>query len=189
MNLYLLQQYQFIQNLYKNTSYLDVLMNIDDFFDILHVYAFSNWLDAQVVDVKFMKYFTNVILKANRNEKDKEKDKCPDPRAGVLLTKYDCKVEYTKTTEILPVEVKSKEDVIFDDKTKKYRPKTKTNDIWLVDILIPNKHIVNNNMFDLESIQSKLEDKDEDESENLESVVSNNDDLSMGSGTNMEGGM
>ena len=63
MNLYLLQQYQFIQRLYKNNSYLDVMMNIDDFFDILNVYAFPKWLDAQVVDVTFMKYYTNVILK------------------------------------------------------------------------------------------------------------------------------
>ena len=62
MNLYLLQQYQFIQRLYKNESYLDVLMNIDDFFDILHIYAFPNWLDAEVVDVKFMKYFTNIVI-------------------------------------------------------------------------------------------------------------------------------
>lgn len=188
MNLYLLQQYQFIQSLYKNNTYLDVLMNIDDFFDILHVYAFPNWIDAQVVDVKFMKYFTNVILKADRNEKDKEKDKCPDPRAGVLLTKYDCKVEYIKTTEVLPVEVKSEKDVIFDKNTKKYRPKTQTNDVWIIDILIPNKHIINDKLFDLESIQAKIK-SDDDESDSMESVVSNNDDLSMGSGTNTEGGM
>ena len=32
-------------------------------------------------------------MKANRSE-DKSKDKCPDPKAGVVLTKYDCKVEY-----------------------------------------------------------------------------------------------
>ena len=99
MNLYLLQQYQFIQRLYKNNSYLDVMMNIDDFFDILNVYAFPKWLDAQVVDVTFMKYYTNVILKADRDDKNKEKYMCPDPKAGVLLTKYDCKVEYIKSNE------------------------------------------------------------------------------------------
>lgn len=176
MNLYLLQQYQFIQRLYKNNNYLDVLMNIDDFFDILHIYAFPNWLDAEVVDVKFMKYFTNIVLKAPRNDKNKKEDRCPDPKAGVILTKYDCKVEYIKSNETLPKEVDSEKDVVVDQKTGKQRPKMERKDIWLVDILIPNKHIINDTVYDLEAIQNKLEDEDETD-ENLESVVSNNDEI------------
>ena len=182
MNLYLLQQYQFIQQLYKNESFLDVMMNVDDFFDILNVYAFPKWLDAQVVDVKFMKYYTNVILKANRDDKDKSKDMCPDPKGGILLTKYDCKVEYIKTNEVLPKEVKSEKDVVMDKKTGKQRPKLERHDIWLIDILIPNKHIINDNVYDLEAIQSKIID-DDDESDNSESVVSNGEELAP------EGGM
>lgn len=175
MNLYLLQQYQFIQRLYKNENYLDVLMNIDDFFDILHIYAFPNWLDAEVVDVKFMKYFTNIILKTPRSDNKKE-DKCPDPKAGVVLTKYDCKVDYIKSYELLPKDVESENDVVIDDKTGKQRPKLERKNVWLVDILIPNKHIINDTVYDLEAIQNKLEDEDE-EDENLESVVSNNDEV------------
>ena len=175
MNLYLLQQYQFIQRLYKNENYLDVLMNIDDFFDILHIYTFPNWLDAEVVDVKFMKYFTNIILKTPRSDNKKE-DKCPDPKAGVVLTKYDCKVDYIKSYELLPKDVESENDVVIDDKTGKQRPKLERKNIWLVDILIPNKHIINDTVYDLEAIQNKLEDEDE-EDENLESVVSNNDEV------------
>lgn len=175
MNLYLLQQYQFIQRLYKNENYLDVLMNIDDFFDILHIYAFPNWLDAEVVDVKFMKYFTNIILKTPRSDNKKE-DKCPDPKAGVVLIKYDCKVDYIKSYELLPKDVESENDVVIDDKTGKQRPKLERKNVWLVDILIPNKHIINDTVYDLEAIQNKLEDEDE-EDENLESVVSNNDEV------------
>lgn len=176
MNLYLLQQYQFIQQLYNNNNYLDVLLNIDDFFDILHLYAYKNWLDAEVVDVKFMKYFTALTLKANRNDDDRTKDCCPDPKGGILLTKYDCKVEYTKTTEKLPREVKDKNDVVLDKKTGKYRPKIDTNKIWLIDILIPNKHIINNTVYDLQAVQDKLDDEKEIDNSNLESVTSNNDE-------------
>lgn len=175
MNLYLLQQYQFIQRLYKNENYLDVLMNVDDFFDILHIYAFPNWLDSEIVDVKFMKYFTNIILKSPRSD-DKKEDKCPDPKAGIILTKYDCKVDYIKSYETLPKEVNSENDVVIDDKTGKQRPKMERKKIWLVDILIPNKHIINDTVYDLEAIQNKLEDEN-DEEENLESVVSNNDEV------------
>lgn len=175
MNLYLLQQYQFIQQLYKNNNYLDILLNIDDFFDILHIYAFSNWLDAEVVDVKFMKYFTNIILKSPRDD-NKKKDKCPDPKAGIILTKYDCKVEYEKTTEIVPKEVSSSKDMVYDKKTGRERPKMETKKIWLIDIMIPNKHIINDNVYDLDAIQQKIEDKD-DESDSMENIVSNNDEL------------
>ena len=62
MNLYLLQQYQFIQQLYNNSNYLDVLLNVDDFFDILHLYAYKNWLEAEVLDVKLMKYFVSIKI-------------------------------------------------------------------------------------------------------------------------------
>lgn len=182
MNLYLLQQYQFIQQLYSNNNYLDILLNIDDFFDILHLYAYKNWLDAQVVDVKFLKYFTVVTLKADRNEKDKSKDKCPDPKGGILLTKYDCKVEYTKTTEKLPVEVKSKNDVVFDKKLDKYRPKIEDNDIWLIEIYIPNKHIINDTVYDLQAVQDKLEDEKNNDNSGLDSVTSNNDETSNAEG-------
>lgn len=175
MNLYLLQQYQFIQRLYKNEGYLDVLLNIDDFFDILHIYAFPNWMEAEVVDVDFLKYFTHITLKAPRSD-DKSKDRCPDPKAGVILTKYDCKVEYTKSNEVMPKEVESMDDAIYDKRRDKYRPKMERKDIWLVDILIPNKHIINNNVYDLEAIQAKLDEED-DANDELESVVANNEDM------------
>ena len=77
---------------------------------------------------------------------------------------------------MLPVDVKSEKDVVVDNKTGRQRPKLKKEKIWLVDILIPNKHIINNNVYDLEAIQNKLED-DQDTDDNLESVVSNNDEM------------
>lgn len=184
MNLYLLQQYQFIQQLYNNSNYLDVLLNIDDFFDILHLYAYKNWLEAEVVDVKFMKYFTSITLKTNRNDKDKSKDCCPDPKGGILLTKYDCKVEYTKSTEKLPREVKGKDDVVFDKRREKYRPKIDNNDIWLVDILIPNKHIINDTVYDLQAVQDKLDDEKEIDDNGLESITSNNDETAVANNGN-----
>jgi hypothetical protein len=176
MNLYLLQQYQFIQQLYNNSNYLDILMNVDDFFDILHIYSYKNWLEAEVVDAKFLKYFTNIVLKADRNDKDRSKDKCPDPKGGILLTKYDCKVEYIKTTEKKPREVHTKDDVVFDNRRGKYIPRIDDNDIWVVQLMIPNKHLINNTVYDLQAAQDKLNDDTKSDNADLDSVTTNNDE-------------
>lgn len=169
MNLFLLQQYQFINDIYKNENYLDVLMNIDDFFDILNVYVFPNWFDAEVIEVKFLRHFTNIILKTPR-------DKKPDIKGSVLLSKYDCLVKYKESYEYLPKEYKTEKDIKYNTRTGKYEPIMEKKDIWLIDILIPNKHIINDNVYDLDAIQKKLDDKD-DNDENIESVVSNGDEI------------
>ena len=167
MNLYLLSQYKLIQHLYKDTNYLDILMNVDDFFDILNVYAYPNWFESEVVEFKIFKHYINIILKTPI-------DKMPHPNAGILLDKYGCTVKYKKTSEYLPVEIKSEKDLVIDKLTHKPRPKMEKVPCWLVDIMIPSKHIINDNVYDLESIQQKLE-KDDDKSDDIESVVNNND--------------
>lgn len=44
--------------------------------------------------------------------------------------------------------------------------------------MIPSKHIINDNVYDLESIQQKLDDND-DKSDDMETVVNNNDEMAM----------
>lgn len=170
MNLYLLQQYRFINNLYKNENYLDILMNIDDFFDILGIYVFDGWLDAEVVEVKFLKYFTNIVLKSSRKNP-------PQPKGGVTLSKYDCIVKYKETYEYVPEDENDISHTEINPNTKKRQPKMRKEDIWLIDILIPNKHIINDNIYDLESIQKKIEDEDEDEDEMAGNVVTSGDEI------------
>lgn len=160
MNLYILQQYRLINDLYQNGSYIDILINIDDFFDILNLYVFPNWLDTEVVELKVMKYFTNIVLKSPYK-------KMPHPKGSVLLTKYDCRVQYKETTEYIPVEVKSEEDTYVDEKTGVLKPKVKKEKVWLVDIMIPNKLIINDELFDMKTAQEKIEEENE-ESESLD---------------------
>lgn len=150
MNLYLLQQYQFINALYRNESYLDILCNIDEFFDLLGLYAYPNWLEAEVIDMKFYKYFTDLSIRTKR-------DKMPDPAGSQLLLKYGCKVEYRKTEDFQTKQIKSREDMKWSDKLERYIPKLEKEKIWVVSILIPNKYIMTNDVYDIDSIQKKLD--------------------------------
>ena len=107
MNLFILSQYKLIQELYKNDDFFEILINIDDFFDLINLYVFPNWLNAEVVNVDFLKYFTSITLKTPY-------DKMLHPKGAQLLLKYDCQVKYRETYEYVPKEVKSVEDTYVD---------------------------------------------------------------------------
>ena len=68
MNLFILSQYKLIQELYKNDDFFEILINIDDFFDLINLYVFPNWLNAEVVDVDFLKYYTSITLNKENRE-------------------------------------------------------------------------------------------------------------------------
>jgi hypothetical protein len=168
MNLFILSQYKLIQELYKNESFLDTLINIDDFFDILGLYVFPNWLDSEIVDVKYLRYFTNIKLKSPYK-------KMPHPKGAILLTKYDCQVKYKKTTEYLPREINDVNDTYVDKKTGKRKPKVDKEQVWMIDILIPNKYLYNDEVYDLENVQDKLKDEQET-NQDMENMITNDGD-------------
>lgn len=167
MNLFILSQYKLIQELYKDETFLDTIINIDDFFDVLNLYVYPNWLDCEVVEVKFLKYFTSVQLKSPYN-------KMPHPKGAVLLTKFDCQVKYKETYEYVVKEVNDIKDTYIDKKTGERKPKVEKKKVWIIDMLIPNKHIINDEVYDLENAQEKIADE-QDINEDMENVISNNE--------------
>lgn len=167
MNLFILSQYKLIQELYKDETFLDTIINIDDFFDILNLYVYPNWLDCEVVEVKFLKYFTSVQLKSPYN-------KMPHPKGAVLLTKFDCQVKYKETYEYVVKEVNDIKDTYIDKKTGERKPKVEKKKVWIIDMLIPNKHIINDEVYDLENAQEKIADE-QDINEDMENVISNDE--------------
>jgi len=171
MNLFILSQYKLIQELYKDDTFLDTLINVDDFFDILNLYVYPNWLDCEVVEVKFLKYFTSIKLKSPYN-------KMPHPRGAVLLTKYDCQVKYKETHEYVVKEVNNINDTYVDEKSGERKPKVEKKKVWIVDILIPNKHIINDEIYDLDGAQEKIHDEQEIE-EDMENAITNNSEGEM----------
>ena len=55
--------------------------------------------------------------------------------------------------------------------------------IWLVNLMIPSRLLVNNDIYDLESIQEKL-DNEEENNEELESIVDNQEDMAIDNSQN-----
>lgn len=167
MNLFILSQYKLIQELYKNETFLDTVINIDDFFDVLNLYVYPNWLDCEIVEVQFLKYFTSIKLKSPYN-------KMPHPKGAVLLTKFDCQVKYKETHEYVVSEVESIKDTYVDKKTGKRRPNVEKKKVWIIDMLIPNKHIINDEVYDLNDAQEKI-DAEQESNDSMENIITNDE--------------
>lgn len=167
MNLFILSQYKLIQELYKSETFLDTVINIDDFFDVLNLYVYPNWLDCEIVEVKFLKYFTSIKLKSPYN-------KMPHPKGAILLTKFDCQVKYKETTEYVVKKVESIKDTYVDTKAGKRRPKVEKKKVWLIDMLIPNKHIINDEVYDLNDAQEKI-DNEQETNDDMENIITNDE--------------
>ena len=85
------------------------------------------------------------------------RDKKPSEAASELLKKYNCQVEYNKADDFKAKQINSPEDVEWSSKLERYIPKLDKEEIWVVSVLIPNKYILNDEIFNVGEIQKKLD--------------------------------
>lgn len=157
MNLYILQQYQLLNDVFRNADYLDYMINIEDFFDILDLYTYKNWIYGEVVSLDFKKYYANIKLKYNKGN-------CPDPAGGDMLEKYDCFVQYSKSEDWIAEPIRNYSDTQkdpFNSASTERKPYYKKVPCWIVDIMIPYTMIANPNNIDLEVLKSVLQTSNE----------------------------
>ncbi|MFA5491233.1 MAG: hypothetical protein WC284_18790 [Candidimonas sp.] len=104
---------------------------MEDFLDKMDIYAFSGWIEGEVVDGPHVdRYWVEFTLKYPYRD-------MPDPAAAERLASYDVRIKYKKASELKPVLVVDQTD--FRDNTKK--PKMQRIPIWLVTLSIPRRFI------------------------------------------------
>lgn len=108
-----------------------VLIQIEDFLDSNHLYAFENWIDGVVYDGPNVKrYWIDITLKYPY-------ESMPNPRGGMRLQNLGAEITFKEDHEYVPIKVQSPDDL--DPLTRK--PKEEKRKIWLVNIRIPRKFI------------------------------------------------
>lgn len=140
-----------LKQIYDGTSSLDMLIEFEEILDTLHIYAYKNWIEGEVVggpDVS--RYWVEVSLMYPYK-------KMPDPTAALRLIKHGCYVHYAKYKLQTSVEVKSPNDVEMDPNTGKRKPKKEITPVWVVKISMP-RHFVDE--FDSEKIKINGEEID-----------------------------
>lgn len=126
-----------------NVTSLDMLIEFEKTLDNANLYAYKNWLSGELVNgPEISKYwFTTWWMYPHKL--------MPDPRGGMRLTKYGCKVKFS--TDILETPVRIKGPSSYEESGDNSRAaKLKENKVWIVEIQMPRKFIDESILADLE---------------------------------------
>jgi len=124
-----------IKSIYDGNSSLDILLEFEKILDNMHIYAYKNWIEGEVVKgPEVNRYWVKVTLMYPYSM-------MPDPSAAKRIVEHGGVVKYAKKTYKMSVNVESPEDMEMEARTGKRKPKKENSDVWFVEILIP-RHLI-----------------------------------------------
>lgn len=118
-----------IENLYGSNNSLSLLKDFERVIDELDVYVYENWIDGELLEGPIEdRYFVTCSFMW-------PKEKMPEPRGGMRLLEYGCKVKIGESQISKVRKIKKPDDI---------RPGTRKGkidheDIWIVKIMMPKK--------------------------------------------------
>lgn len=139
---------QNIEQVYGSNNSLNLLKDFERVIDELDVYVYDNWIDGELVSGPHdSRYFVECTFMW-------PKDKMPEPRGGLVLIDYGCKVEFAESTISKVRKIRKPEDI---------RPGTRKGkidheDVWMVKITMPKKLMNDINRGYTELDRNKVED-------------------------------
>lgn len=127
-----------IKKVSETNTLLDMLLEFERTLDNMDLYAFKNWQKGEVLEGPDLdRHYVTVKLMYMAED-------MPDPAGAKRLFDRGAMVKYNKNQLISPAKVKSYDDVtteMTDDGRVKYKAKTKTEDIWVVEIKMPRRYV------------------------------------------------
>lgn len=137
-----------IEQLYGSNNSLQILKDFERVLDELDTYVYDYWIDGELVSgPKETRYFVECTFMW-------PKDKMPEPRGGLRLLDYGCKVQWAESEISKVRKIETPDDI---------RPGTRKGKIdhepiWMVKIKMPKKlmHDINRGYTELD--KNKIED-------------------------------
>jgi hypothetical protein len=135
-----------LEGVYESDRAFMVLKDFERVIDELGLYVYKNWEDGEIAEGPIVSrhWVTCTFMWPKKN--------MPDPMGGKRLLDYDCKVTYKKSYIMVPRQIKKPDDIRPGTKKGKLDKKP----IWLVEIRMPKKLIVDIYGADLDVVE--LED-------------------------------
>jgi len=137
-----------IEQIYGSNNSLNILKDFERVIDELDIYVFDNWIDGELTEgPKETRYFVECTFMW-------PKDKMPEPKGGLRLLDYGCKVQMGESYVNKVRKIKTPDDI---------RPGTKKGKIdqepvWLMKISMPKKLMNDINRGYQNLDQNKIED-------------------------------
>ncbi len=127
-----------IKKISETNTLLDMLLEIEKVLDSCDLYAYANWKKGEVLEGPTLeRHWVNVKLLYPYNE-------MPDPEGAKRLIARQCLVDFKKDTLLTPVKVKTFDDVeveVRPDGSTRYKSRTKSEPVWVVELKIPRKYV------------------------------------------------
>jgi len=139
---------QNIEQIYGSNNALNLLKDFERVLDELDVYVYDNWIDGELVSgPKESRYFVECTFMW-------PKENMPEPRGGLVLTDYGCKVQVAESKIAKVRKIKTPNDI----RSGTRKGKIDLEDIWMIKISMPKKlmHDINRGYKELD--KNKVED-------------------------------
>jgi hypothetical protein len=137
-----------IEQVYGSNNSLNLLKDFERVIDELDTYVYDNWIDGELVEgPKETKYWVECTFMW-------PKEKMPEPKGGLRLLEYGCKVQFAESEIASVRKIKTPGDI---------RPGTRKGKIdhkpvWMVKIAMPKKLMNDINRGYTELDKNKVED-------------------------------
>ena len=127
-----------IKKISETNTLLDMLLEVEKVLDNCDLYAYANWKKGEVLEGPTLeRHWVNVKLIYPYKA-------MPDPEGAKRLLARQCMVEFKKDTLLTPVKVKTFDDVeveVRPDGSTRYKARTKSEPVWVVELKIPRKYV------------------------------------------------
>lgn len=154
-----------IKKISETNSLLDMLLEFEKVCEDVDLYAYANWQKGEVLEGPALgRHYCTVKLMYKESE-------MPDPYGAKRLMARDCLVKFHKDELISPVKVKTFDDLDLQpqpDGSVRRRAKTKTENVWVVEIKMPRRYV---DEFDAEVVETDEDEYVDTESLNAEQQV------------------
>jgi hypothetical protein len=137
-----------IENIYGSNNSLNLLKDFERVIDELDVYVYDNWIDGELVEgPKESRYFVECTFMW-------PEDEMPDPKGGLRLLDYGCKVQFAESKLSKVRKIKKPGDI----RPGTRKGKIDLENVWMVKITMPKKlmHDINRGYRNLD--KNKVED-------------------------------
>jgi hypothetical protein len=137
-----------VEQIYGSNNSLNILKDFERVLDELDTYVYDNWIDGELVEGPVeSRYFVECTFMW-------PEDKMPEPKGGMRLLDYGCKVQFAESVINKVRKIKKPEDI----RPGTRKGKIDQEKIWMVKIAMPKKlmHDINRGYRELD--RNKVED-------------------------------